>query len=513
MIWDGQYDGIKETHAFFRHMRVPEQCSGEMLIAELQRTFCFSELDDAFIQNTGSKLLKALRQDNDEDAAWLSNFFDVIARYPVSAKQSTKHDIAYVIPLIPTIAMFSSPRRVTKRNADDDRTTDRSWKPGLFVKECLSYCVAKGEIDDLFRAIQESLNISDNEDLFAKFLDEKIRRALKKYLDLDVNSKLIGNSFGDQKDCYMPQSVRDRIEAAPFKRFADDIRAVLAIKPFVSRRQFVAMLESLVRIATSAHVLWLCNINRKLEDAVFRVLKGQSEALTESDLFDALNMPANGVLSYGSNFQIRIREFFKQYERSTKRLCFLLYKVKDISGLPQTTLDWSTPEAFLKSVALIADYVKSHSDFLTEFETEFSAHYMESIKKYSLSVDSQSTHLLRFVLTTLIQNSQPKEVRYARYDQSYFVRHRTHSNRSAVIVSAGAVSLMTLVHCCSYRNGTVLLSNLTDALQNYGITIPAGETMDRFKNQLRELGLTIDSPDAESGMVLQDIVSVCEGGL
>ena len=90
MIWDGQYDGIKEAHAFFRHMRVPEQCSGEMLIAELQRTFCFSELDDAFIQNTGSKLLKALRQDNDEDAAWLSNFFDVIARYPVSAKQSTK---------------------------------------------------------------------------------------------------------------------------------------------------------------------------------------------------------------------------------------------------------------------------------------------------------------------------------------------------------------------------------------------------------------------------------------
>ena len=72
---------------------------------------------------------------------------------------------------------------------------------------------------------------------------------------------------------------------------------------------------------------------------------------------------------------------------------------------------------------------------------------------------------------------------------------------------------MTLVHCCSYRNGTVLLSNLTDALQNYGIAIPAGETMDRFKKQLRELGLTIDSPDAESGMVLQDIVSVCEGGL
>ena len=44
----------------------------------------------------------------------------------------------------------------------------------------------------------------------------------------------------------------------------------------------------------------------------------------------------------------------------------------------------------------------------------------------------------------------------------------------------------------------------------YGVTIPPGETMESFKMQLRELGLTIDSPDAESGMVLQDIIGTDE---
>lgn len=510
MSWDGQYDGIKESRAFFRHMRVPEQCSGEMLIAELQRVFCFSELDDAFIQNTGSKLLKSLRHEKDGDSVWLSNFFDVIARYPVPPKQSAKHDIAYVIPLIPSIAMFSSPRRVTKRSADDDRTTDRSWKPGQFVKECLSYCVKADEINDLFRSVQSGLIVSEGDDLFAKFLDQKVAEALKRHLDFDVDSKKIGDSFGDQKECYMPQYVRDKIVNAPFKRFSDDLKAILAVKQKVSRRQFVAMLEALVRVATSAHVLWLCNINRKIEESVFKVLKGQLPEFTEAMLYDALNMPSSGVFSYGTNFQVRLREFFKQYERSTKRLCFLLFKMREETGLPAETFDWSTPESFLRSVELIAGYVREHSEFLSSYEAEFSAHYMESIKKYSLSVDSQSTHLMRFVLTTLIQNSQPKEVRYARYDQSYLVRHRTHSKRSAVIINAGAVTLMTLVHCCSYRNGTVLLSNLMDAMLSYGFAIPAGETIDKFKKQLRELGLTIDSPDAESGMVLQDIVPVSE---
>ena len=150
--------------------------------------------------------------------------------------------------------------------------------------------------------------------------------------------------------------------------------------------------------------------------------------------------------------------------------------------------------------------MQSTPGFIDEYEVDFSKHYRDSIKKYTLRVDCQATHLLRFVQTVLAQNNQPNSDRYSRYDQSYLLRHRTHSNRSAIILNAGAVTLMTLVHCCSYNNSTVLLSNLEDAMMTYGISIPPGEVAESFKNQLRELGLTIDSPDAESGMVLQDIV-------
>lgn len=506
MDWDGQYDGLRESGAFFRPMRIPEQCSGEMLSAELQREFCFQPLDDALIQNTGSRLLKELRKSQDADAIWLSHFFDVIARYPVQARQAAKHDIAYVIPFIPSIALFSTPRRVTKRNEGDTSEQDRSWKPGPFIKECLSYCVPQERLDDFFREVQSAVLVSDGDDLFARFMTETIDAALQKYLDFRISDKLSLDAYKHGRECFMPQAVRDRISIAPFKRFADDLKAILAVKHRIPRRQFMAMLESIVRIGTAAHVLWMCNINKRLEKDLFTLFKKDDGTYLETQLFDALNMPAVGIMSYGMNFQTRMKEFFKSYEYSTKRLSFLLYRLKEVAALPAQTYDWSSPESFVRSVNGINEYIKTNPVFLDDYETDFSKHYLDAIKKYTLRIDCQATHLLRFVQTTLSQNNQPSNERYSRYDQSYLLRHRTHSNRSAIIVNAGAVTLMSLVHGCSCNNSTVLLSNLIDALLAYGVSIPPGETMELFKMQLRELGLTIDSPDAESGMVLQDIV-------
>ena len=510
MEWDGQYDGLRESGAFFRPMRIPEQCSGEMLTAELQREFCFQPLDDAFIQNTGSRLLKELRKSQSVDAVWLSHFFDVVARYPVQSRQAAKHDIAYVIPFIPSIALFSTPRRVTKRNEGDSSEQDRSWKPGLFIKECLSYSLPSEQLDAFFKEFQSAVMVSDADDLFARFITEKTDAALQDHLDVRIADKLSSDAYRHGRECFMPQTVRNRIAVAPFKRFADDIRAVLSVKPCVSRRQFMAMLESILRIGTSAHVLWMCNINRRLEKDLFALFNGGEGEFTDAQLFDALNMPSSGILSYGINFQSRMKEFFKAYERSTKRLSFLLYRLKEVASLPRETFDWSSPEALVRSVNAINGYIKANPAFLTEYEADFSRHYLDAIKKYTLKVDCQATHLLRFVQTALSQNNQPSSERYSRYDQSYLLRHRTHSNRSAVIVNAGAVTLMSLVHACSCNNSTVLLSNLVDALMAYGVAIPPGEITETFKMQLRELGLTIDSPDAESGMVLQDIVGTSE---
>ena len=509
MSWDGKSDGVKEASAFFRHVRVPEQCSGEMLVAEIQRAFCFTDLDDAFIQTTGSTLLKELRKTNDETSVWLSHFFEKIARYPVSAKQAGKHDIPYVIPLIPSVAMFSSPRRVTKRNVGDDNTADRSWKPGQFIKECLCYCVPEDEVETLFGEIQDALRIADgeNEDLFARFLDEKVVSALKEHVGVDVEERTLKGRCPEHKPCLMSQDVRDQIVYAPFRRFAEDIRAVLSIKGQVSRRQFMAMLESVIRLGTASHVLWTCSVYRRLERMITDLIGLRREVITESDVYSILNFPETGMFNYGANFQVRLKEFFKDYELSSQRLNFLVYRLKDVLGFNPDNLRWNTPQNLVKSLAAIKEYVTENPSFAADYEKEFSEFYRESIKKFSLSVDSQSTHLLRFVQTTLSQNFQPNDVRFSRYDQSYFVRRRTCSSRSALIINAGAVTLMTLVHCCSFRNSTILLSNLLDLMATYGFSVPPGDTMAVFKRQLRELGLTIDSPDAESGMVLQDIVA------
>ncbi len=511
MDWKENYDGLREWKAFFRPMRIPEQCSGEMLSAELQREFCFNQLDDAFIQNTGSKLLKELRKSDKENAKLLSHFLENVARYPTSTRQASKHDIAYVIPFIPSIALFSTPRRITKRNEGDNSEQDRSWKPGAFLKECLSYCLPYNDLNDFFKTIQRSILVSRDDDLFAQYISLKIDDALQQYVNIKIADYLYVDAYKmqDNKICFMPEDIRNRITNAPFKRFADDIKAILAVKPLLSRCQFMAMLEAIMRLGTSSHVIWMCNINQKIEQQLFSLFELNDGIYTEEKLFETLNMPTKGIFSYGMNFPVQMKDFFKKYEYSTKRLSFFLKKIKEESELPQTVYNWSNSQAFVSSVNEINTFIKAQPNFLEEYKSEFSRHYLENVKKYTLKVDCQATHLLRFVQTTLLQNNQPNSERFSRYDQSYLLRHRTNSNRSAIILNAGAVTLIALVHCCSYNNSTILLSNLSDALLTYGINIPPSEK-EMFKKQLRELGLTIDSPDAESGMVLQNIIGARE---
>ena len=116
------------------------------------------------------------------------------------------------------------------------------------------------------------------------------------------------------------------------------------------------------------------------------------------------------------NFLVKMNDFFKMYEYSTKRLSFLLYKLKEETTLPSFIYDWSNIQSFVTSINEIKAYMKANPAFLDSYDSDFARHYNESIKKYTLKVDCQATHLRRFVQTTLLQNNQPDNERYSRHE-------------------------------------------------------------------------------------------------
>jgi hypothetical protein len=90
------------------------------------------------------------------------------------------------------------------------------------------------------------------------------------------------------------------------------------------------------------------------------------------------------------------------------------------------------------------------------------------------------------------------------YDQGYVLKKKGSSASSPWIVSLGPVAVLALVHCAlAGMGGPRSIHRLGQHLAAYGIVVDRQDiARNDLGHQLRMLGLVLDSPDAESGMLL-----------
>jgi hypothetical protein len=90
------------------------------------------------------------------------------------------------------------------------------------------------------------------------------------------------------------------------------------------------------------------------------------------------------------------------------------------------------------------------------------------------------------------------------YDQGYVLKKKGNSPSSPWVVSLGPVAVLALVHCAlAGMGGPRSIHRLGEHLSAYGIVADRQDiALNDLGHQLRMLGLVLDSPDAESGMLL-----------
>src|SRR5690606_23449719 len=90
------------------------------------------------------------------------------------------------------------------------------------------------------------------------------------------------------------------------------------------------------------------------------------------------------------------------------------------------------------------------------------------------------------------------------YDQGYFLKKRGDARNAPWVLSLGPASVLAMVHCCLHEvDGPRSVHRLAQHLGHYGIEFDLhGINASELGRQLRMLGLVLDSPDAESGMLL-----------
>jgi hypothetical protein len=296
----------------------------------------------------------------------------------------------------------------------------------------------------------------------------------------------------------LPEVDRKAI-AYPAKQFVTDLLGIISAKSSMTRRQWITLLEALLRIGTVSHVLWLCDVNDRIWRLSRAALAGQDEAIPvgpEAVARDVLSVRRR-MLSYGNPAIPTIRDFASRYLSARLGINRMLWALQGLGAAPARLSSSKEIHAFLVSV-------KEHRSELNRVGVLESFNALQDREVRTIGCKrGVGANLLEFSQYTLGQR-QTMDSALRGYDQGYFLRKKGEARNSPWVLSLGPAAVLAMVHCCLHAvDGPRSVQRLAFHLGSYGIEFDLHGINDSgLGKQLRMLGLVLDSPDAESGMLL-----------
>jgi hypothetical protein len=410
---------------------------------------------------------------------------DDVLRSPKQPNQKGKRFLQ-MTPLVPSTAIYSMAARL-KGNP---------WNPGGLIESCISLGESsEADANAAWKALFLALSVDEEkDDAWAVFLE----REFSAWNDERVSWAFAGNV---QYDDWMRDWPRDCV-AFPAKRFARDISYVVKAKPYLTRRQWVSVLESILRVGVGAHVLWTSRVNYELYALAEGVLKGGSVPSTAEI---ALSLSAeDGFWSYGQLVGSHIKKLVRGYMYGRVGLNLLLYRCQELDEL--NSLVTKRPFRNLES---IREFLEALSQSRSAFNAElFLQNLNEAVEAdpRKLAIKQGIGKNMEEFLRHSLGQRETQERGLESYDQGYLLTRRSAYARAPWVLAAGPVTVLALAHACSCDGtGTRTVEDLSKHFAEYGVKIGRDEVAGSpLGASLRTLGLVLDSPDAEGGMVLLD---------
>ena len=476
----------------FLNMRpAPEYASGEVLLASVYRNVGFSEkVSEGKVPALGRDLAKRLERGrrpgkSEGTGIGMDTWRALLSGALSSPKQpnQTARRFLQLCPLIPDAAIYSLSARLSSN----------SWNPGELVARLVGF----GEPDHLrvqerWRDLFHQLSVGQNDDVWAKFLQKEF---------VSWRSDELRNEWHQPETAGSWPAI-DRwhqgAAAIPAKQFVQDLDHTLVLKQCLTRRQWISLVESILRLGAASHVLWLCRAGGVFNSAVTSVLNGDPPP-TEAGLRRKLDIGAP-FWRYGQVAGRTIKDFAREFVMSRLTINLLLWHCEALhDGTPPAHSISSIP-----SMAAFLGYLASVRQLLRL--DEYRQHLHKAIDENPRVVAGKEgigSNISEFVRHVLGQR-QTSEAGMDSYDQGYYLRKRGNYKTAPWVVSLGPVSVLSLVHCCTHRaKGPRTVEDFCRHLAAYGIEIRAQDVPRSDLGQtLRNLGLVLDSPDAEGGMVL-----------
>jgi hypothetical protein len=334
--------------------------------------------------------------------------------------------------------------------------------------------------------LSEALQVHDDDDVFARFLRDEIAAWTRAPFMAEP-------AMPKPEDCScLPPGELDGL-ASPARQFCADLEAVLAAKAVMTRRQWTSLLEALVRIAAVAQVAWVSEVHRRLWACVRDVLAGGDPP---ADIRSAIYPRALAYLTYGVGAVSELKDRTSTYLSARLGLNAVLWSL-DECGWPFEGHLSSSEDA-----RRLINLIKDRREALSATHAVV-AELMDRESRTLHCRKGVGSNVMEFARHVLYQRQVANPLLRG-YDQGYVLRKRTPSNTSPWLCAPGPVAVLMLVHCSLARlAGPRSVHHLAQHMGKYGIVVDHKKiSSNELGAQLRMLGLVLDSPDAESGMLL-----------
>lgn len=468
----------------------PEYASPEVLVASLYRALGFGSVSEGSVPQAGRDLeqklqkLRDKRQDPPSTATlgvedWNAVLHGVLES-PKLPNQSAKRFLQ-VTPLVPSLANFSGSARLSSN----------SWPAGSLVRRMVWLGSRDHETAQaLWRELFDALGVGAHDDVFARWLEQETNAwgGYPSWQPAPIPRTEIANLSHDDFDC---------ARFMPARQFAKDLRALILAKPAMTRRQWTSLLEAILRLATVAHVTWLCDVQARTWRCLSDALVGAGPVGT--DATRAVVFP-DGVqyMTYGGKALHGLKDKASSYLAARLGINALLWSLSDLS------IPYQGDIASSKGIASLCSHIRENRQALVDAGIQATLADIREQEARALSCKKGiGANMLEFARHALGQRQTAAQLLRG-YDQGYFLKKKGSSASSPWVVSLGPVAVLALVHCAlAGMGGPRSIHRLGQHLAAYGVIVDGQDiTRNDLGHQLRMLGLVLDSPDAESGMLL-----------
>jgi hypothetical protein len=471
------YDG-----AIFAVGRSPEFATAEVLLASTYRAAGFATHKESHVPATGRAFDKASARRPRQSSGrigvetWRTVLHGAL-QSPKLKQQSAKRFLQ-LSPVVPDTALYSGSARLA----------GQPWNPGQLMAGIIGIGASDHQQAlQLWSELFNGLSITDADDVWARWLQTEFKA--RRIVGCDWEPAPLAES------CHFTTRERSAL-AYPAEQFNRDLRAVLQAKNLMTRRQWVSILESVLRLGAVAHILWVCESHAKLWSLMNEIITGAEAPDSEvciNRIFGGLGRP----LVYGAPALPMMREMASNYLHARLGINLVLWQLED-AGVPIRSL--KTGDAVMELLRAVATRRQTLTDAGTM--DRFWALCDQYPRELSCK-KGVGNNMIEFWRHALGQRQTADETLRG-YDQGYQLRKKAEYASAPWIVSLGPVALLAFTHCCLLEASSPRsITRLCEHLGRYGIDIDRDDIAEgEVGMQLRMLGLVLDSPDAESGMLL-----------